>query len=56
MKGVVEIRKHYAGYLKGLHGNAKLRNELMTYVDSHKIIDTLELYKENYYSKNLVET
>lgn len=55
-RGVVEIRKHYAGYLKGLHGNAKLRNELMTYVNSHKIIDTLELYKENYYSKNLVET
>jgi tRNA-dihydrouridine synthase B len=29
--GVLEMRKHYSGYLRGLPGIAKLRAELMTY-------------------------
>ncbi len=39
--GVLEMRKHYSGYLRGLPNIAKLRAELMTYVAPEPIIERL---------------
>jgi tRNA-dihydrouridine synthase B len=43
--GVIEFRKHYSGYLKGLHGVAKVRLEMMQYVDLQPAIDRLMQYR-----------
>lgn len=40
-RGVLEFRKHYSGYLRELPGVAKLRSELMQYVELQPIIDRL---------------
>jgi tRNA-dihydrouridine synthase B len=39
--GVLEMRKHYSGYLRGLPGVAKLRAELMTYTTGDPVIERL---------------
>jgi tRNA-dihydrouridine synthase B len=39
--GVLEMRKHYSGYLRGLPNIAKLRAELMTYTTPDPIIERL---------------
>ena len=39
--GVLEMRKHYSGYLRGLPNIAKLRAELMTYVTTEPIVERL---------------
>jgi tRNA-dihydrouridine synthase B len=41
MRGVLEMRKHYSGYLRDLPGVAGLRAELMTYVETEPIIARL---------------
>jgi tRNA-dihydrouridine synthase B len=38
---VLEMRKHYSGYLRGLPGVAKLRAELMTYTTGDPVIERL---------------
>ncbi len=43
-KGVIEFRKHYSGYLKGLPHASKLRQELMQYVEQQPIVDSIESY------------
>lgn len=43
-KGVVEFRKHYSGYLKAMPGNAKVRQELMQFVDLNSIVDRISRY------------
>ena len=45
-KGVFEFRKHYSGYLRNLPGVAKLRAELMQFVEVQHIIDHLQRFAE----------
>ena len=42
--GVIEFRKHYQGYLKGLPQIANLRTQLMPLLDMNQIIDKLYHY------------
>lgn len=46
-KGVIEFRKHYSGYLKGLHRAAKIRQELMQYNEYEPLRDHLMQYQVN---------
>lgn len=43
-RGVIEFRKHYAGYLRGLPGVAKVRHELQTCVEVEPIVERLLEY------------
>lgn len=43
---IYEMRKHFSGYLKGIYGAAKFRNELMVLLDYNLIIDKLHKFKE----------
>jgi len=45
-KGVIEFRKHYTGYLKGLFGAAKVRQEMMTFVELDRVIHRLIKYRD----------
>lgn len=45
-KGVIEFRKHYAGYLKGFYNAAKLRSELIQLESFNEIIDHIQLFLE----------
>jgi tRNA-dihydrouridine synthase B len=42
--GVIELRKHYAGYLRGFPGVSRLRLELMQFTDVQSIEERLERY------------
>ncbi len=44
--GVLEFRKYYSGYLKGLPNVAKLRAELMTFSKLNPILDRLAVFGE----------
>ena len=44
--GVLEMRKHYSGYLRGLPNIAKLRAELMTYSTVEPIVERLARFAE----------
>lgn len=44
--GVLEFRKYYGGYLKGLPNISKLRAELMTYHERAPIVERLARYGE----------
>ncbi|MCX7983316.1 MAG: tRNA dihydrouridine synthase DusB [Bacteroidetes bacterium] len=46
-RGVIEFRKFYAGYLKGLPNSSKIRQVLMTFVEIAPIIETLHIYFES---------
>ncbi len=43
-KGLIEFRKHYSGYLRGLPNAAKVRHELMQYTELPPIVDRIERY------------
>jgi tRNA-dihydrouridine synthase B len=45
-KGVMEFRKHYSGYLKGLYGASKVRQEMMQYLDLEPAVERLHQYRE----------
>ncbi|MBI5092271.1 MAG: tRNA dihydrouridine synthase DusB [Candidatus Hydrogenedentes bacterium] len=47
-RGVLEFRKHYGGYLKGLHNAAKFRAEMMQYVEVEPILARLNQYRDEY--------
>jgi len=47
-RGVVEMRKHYAGYLKGLPNIAKIRAELMTYITLDEVLKKLNEIPDMY--------
>jgi tRNA-dihydrouridine synthase B len=47
-RGVCSFRRHYAGYLKGVHNIKKLRNELMLYVEVAPIEDCLNRFVAEY--------
>jgi tRNA-dihydrouridine synthase B len=40
-KGVIEFRKYYSGYLKGMYNAAKVRQELMQYIDLEGIMERI---------------
>lgn len=46
-KGVVEFRKHYSGYLKGLFGASKVRQEMMRYLDLEPAFERLYQYRDD---------
>ncbi len=46
-KAVIEFRKHYSGYLKGLKGAAKIRQDLMTYRNRDPLVHHLMQYRDN---------
>lgn len=51
-RAVIEHRKFYSGYLKGLHNASKIRAELMLNNDLNSIEDILSSYKEELISHN----
>ena len=59
-KGVVEFRKHYSGYLKGLSHAARVRLELMAFTEVAPIVERLNRYLEDLqrgvYDRHPVET
>jgi tRNA-dihydrouridine synthase B len=46
--GVIELRKHYAGFLRGLPHVAKIRMELMQFTEAAPILDHLTRFMEFY--------
>ncbi|MGD1044697.1 MAG: tRNA dihydrouridine synthase DusB [Bacteroidota bacterium] len=55
-KGVIEFRKHYSGYLKGLYGASKVRQEMMQYIDLVPAVQRLYQYKEDLLAYAAVRT
>lgn len=45
-RAVIEHRKFYSGYLKGLHHSSRVRNELMNYLDYTSVENCLMKYLE----------
>ena len=45
-RAVIEHRKFYSGYLKGMHHASKIRNELMQYVEFNPVREVLNRYLE----------
>jgi tRNA-dihydrouridine synthase B len=43
-KGVVELRKHYAGYLRGIPHIAKIRLDLMEFTEQAPIVEYLQKF------------
>ena len=43
-RGLLEFRKHYTGYLKGLYGASRIRQKLVLLTEYDEIIDTLDRY------------
>jgi tRNA-dihydrouridine synthase B len=46
--GVIELRKHYSGFLRGLPHVSKIRMELMQYTEAAPILDHLTRFLEFY--------
>lgn len=46
-KGVIEFRKHWSGYLKGLSHSARVRQELMKWVELQPIVELVNNYFES---------
>ncbi len=42
--GVIEMRKHFAGYLRGIPGVSRLRAELMQFTEAAPLVDHLERF------------
>jgi tRNA-dihydrouridine synthase len=45
-RGIFEFRKHYSGYLKGLHGASHVRQKLVEILEYDEIVSTLKKYEE----------
>ena len=54
-KGVIEFRKHYAGYLRGYPHASKLRAELMAFVEVSPVEDRVNRYLHSVESGELTE-
>jgi len=50
-RGLVEFRKHYSGYLKGLHNTSHYRQKLVQMSNLNEVIELLEQYR-NYLNSN----
>ena len=46
--GVIELRKHYAGFLRGMPNVSKVRMELMQFTEAAPIFDHLSRWLELY--------
>ncbi|MCC6397826.1 MAG: tRNA dihydrouridine synthase DusB [Bacteroidetes bacterium] len=46
--GVIELRKHYAGFLRGMPHVSKIRNELMQFTEAEPILQHLTRFLELY--------
>jgi tRNA-dihydrouridine synthase B len=46
-RGVIEMRKHYAGYLHGIPNVVKFRISLMPYLEMDPVLEHLQLFAEN---------
>ncbi len=55
-KGVIEFRKHYSSYLKGLYGASKVRQEMMQYLSFEPAVERLCHYKDFLLSYEAVQT
>lgn len=59
LRAILEFRKYYSGYLKGLHNASKIRNDLMKINDydgvERILVDYLSYLREHNYDKNLIE-
>ncbi|HPU24376.1 MAG TPA: tRNA-dihydrouridine synthase, partial [Candidatus Kapabacteria bacterium] len=53
-RGLVEFRKHFSGYLKGLHNASHYRQKLVQMTNLNEVIELLEQYRNylnNYYNE-----
>jgi tRNA-dihydrouridine synthase len=50
-RGVIEFRKHYAGYLKGLRNASKVRAELMHFNEYEPVEQRLLAFADSYMSE-----
>jgi tRNA-dihydrouridine synthase B len=55
-KGVIEFRKHYTGYLKGLYGASKVRQEMMLLVELEPAMHRLLKYQDELLSHTMVQS
>ena len=55
-KGVFEFRKHYSGYLKGLYGASKVRQEMMHYLEFESLEERLHRYRDDLMVQSIVQT
>jgi tRNA-dihydrouridine synthase B len=55
-KGVIEFRKHYTGYLKGLYGASKVRQELMIFINLEQTIVRLLRYRDELLLHDLAQS
>ena len=46
--GIVEMRRHYGNYFKGLNNFKRFRTKLVTSMDYQELLDTLEAVREEY--------
>jgi tRNA-dihydrouridine synthase B len=46
--GVIELRKHYSGFLRGMPHVSKIRNELMQFTEAEPILEHLAKFVELY--------
>jgi tRNA-dihydrouridine synthase B len=46
-KGVIEFRKHYTGYLKGMYGASKVRQEMMAYTEIEPAMHRVLKYRDD---------
>jgi tRNA-dihydrouridine synthase len=46
--GVIELRKHYSGFLRGMPHVSKIRMELMQYTEAQPIFEHLTKFLELY--------
>jgi tRNA-dihydrouridine synthase B len=44
-KGVIEFRKHYAGYFRGIPRGAKLRAELMQFTELTPVLEAIRRFE-----------
>jgi len=48
-KGVLEMRKHYSGYLRGMKNVAKVRADLMQWTEREPVVERLMQFMEDQY-------
>ena len=51
MRALLEYRKYYSGYLKGLFGVNRLRGELMKLTDRASVFEAIERFRDDYLSQ-----
>lgn len=54
--GVIELRKHYAGYLRGFPHVSKVRQELMQYAEAQPIVEQLTRFLEDRRAEPAIST